>query len=397
MKRKNFRATFAVGLLIITFAATTIAQSGATRPRRVLPNSAPPQPTPTPTQPARTSTTTRSASGDTTHAYTLLQQNQNEAAAREAKQIAALDPNNAEAWKIAGFAEFNLKQYKDAASDLQRALDLQRKAGAEDTNTVNALAEALTRSEQFERALPLLVTATTRAGAQPDATMLYLRGLAEFNTGKRADAERSFNAAIKADPKNTAALFYLGRIAYEQKNWDNAIAMFNRATTADARLADAWKFLTLAYINRGAAATDAKADADYLNAVRASEGLVRAKPTDLGALALNGQALIYAKQYAQAVPVLERATTNVNAQGPTFYLLGIAYSRTKNFPKAIAALERATQKTPEDVSIYRELGYAYEVSKQYAKALAAYQKGSSLAPDDADLKQSVERVRPFAK
>ena len=96
---------------------------------------------------------------------------------------------------------------------------------------MNALAEALTRSEQFERALPLLVTATTRAGAQPDATMLYLRGLAEFNTGKRADAERSFNAAIKADPKNTAALFYLGRIAYEQKNWDNAIAMFNRATT----------------------------------------------------------------------------------------------------------------------------------------------------------------------
>jgi len=397
MTRKNFRAAFAVSLLIISFAIVAVAQSGATRPRRVLPNSAPPQPTPTPAQPTRTSTTTRSASGDTTHAFTLLQQNQNEAAAREARQIAALDPNNAEAWKIAGFAEFNLKQYKDAASDLQRALDLQRKSGAEDANTLNALAEALTRSEQFERALPLLVTATTRTGAPPDATMLYLRGLAEFNTGKRADAERSFNAAIKADPKNTAALFYLGRIAYEQKNWDNAIAMFNRATTADARLADAWKFLTLAYINRGAAATDAKADADYLNAVRASEGLVRAKPTDLGALSLNGQALIYAKQYAQAVPVLERATTNANAQGPTFYLLGIAYSRTKNFPKAIAALERATQKTPEDVSIYRELGYAYEVSKQYAKALAAYQKGSTLAPDDADLKQSVERVRPFAK
>jgi tetratricopeptide (TPR) repeat protein len=397
MTRKNFRAALAVGLLIIACSGAALAQSGATRPRRVLPNSEPPQPTPTPTQATRTSTTAPGTSGDTTHAFTLLQQNQNEAAAREAKQIAAVDPNNAEAWKIAGFAEFNLKQYKDAALDLQNALNLQRKSGAEDANTLNALAEALARSEQFDRALPLLVTATTRAGAQPDPALLYLRGLAEFNTGKRADAERSFNAAVKADPKNTAALFYLGRIAYEQKNWDNAVAMFNRATTADARLADAWKFLTLAYINRGASATDAKADADYLNAVRASEGLLRAKPTDLGALSLNGQALIYAKQYAQAVPVLERATANANAQGPTFYLLGIAYSRTKNFPKAIAALERAAQKTPEDVSIYRELGYAYEVSKQYAKALAAYQKGASLAPDDAELKQSVERVKPFAK
>src|ERR1041384_2179673 len=225
MTRKNFRAALAVGLLIIACSFTVAAQSGATRPRRVLPNSEPPQPTPTPTQSTRTSTTAPSTSGDTTHAYTLLQQNQNEAAARETKQIAAVDPNNAEAWKIAGFAEFNLKQYKDAALDLQNALNLQRKSGAEDANTLNALAEALARSEQFDRALPLLVTATTRAGAQPDPTLLYLRGLAEFNTGKRADAERSFNAAVKADPKNTAALFYLGRIAYEQKNLDNAIAM----------------------------------------------------------------------------------------------------------------------------------------------------------------------------
>src|SRR5207237_9135793 len=133
----------------------------------------------------RASTAGASAtSGDTTHAYALLQQNQNEAAAREARQIAATNPNNAEAWKIAGFAEFNLKQYKDAASDLQRALDLQRKSGAEDEKTVDALAEAYARAEQFDRALPLLVAATSRAGAQPDAVRLYLRGLAEFRTGQ---------------------------------------------------------------------------------------------------------------------------------------------------------------------------------------------------------------------
>ena len=394
MTRKNFRTAVAVGLLIIAFAVAASAQSGATRPRRVLPNSEPQQPTSTPA----TRATQPPVSGDTTHAFTLLQQNQNEAAAREAKQIAAGNPDNAEAWKIAGFAEYNLKQYAAAATDLQRAYDLQRKNGAAETETANALARSYALAEQFDRALPLLVAATTRAGAPADAGLLYLRGLAEFRTGKAADAERSFNAAIKADPKNTAALFYLGRIAYEQKNWDNAVVMFNRATAADARLAEAWRFLTLAYINRAVAATDtAKADADYLNAVRASEGLVRAKPMDVGALSLNGQALIYAKQYAQSVPVLERATANPNAQGPTFYLLGVAYSRTKNYPKAIAALERAAQKAPNDVDTYRELGFAYEISKQYAKALAAYERGAQLAPDDADLKASADRVRPFAK
>ena len=81
----------------------------------------------------------------------------------------------------------------------------------------------------------------------------------------------------------------------------------------------------------------------------------------------------------------------------TFYLLGVAQSRAKNFPKAIAALETAAIKTPNDVNVYRELGYAYEVSKQYGKALGAYQKGANLAPNDGDFKESIERVRPFAK
>ena len=64
---------------------------------------------------------------------------------------------------------------------------------------------------------------------------------------------------------------------------------------------------------------------------------------------------------------------------------------------AKAALETAATKTPNDVNVYRELGYAYEVSKQYGKALVAYQKGSDLAPSDGDFKESIERVRPYAK
>jgi tetratricopeptide (TPR) repeat protein len=54
-------------------------------------------------------------------------------------------------------------------------------------------------------------------------------------------------------------------------------------------------------------------------------------------------------------------------------------------------------KSPKDVNVYRELGYDYEKSKQYAKAFALYQKALEVAPDDADFKESVERLRPFAK
>jgi tetratricopeptide (TPR) repeat protein len=413
MINRRFQLVLSLGVLILLGANLASAQSS--RPRRVKPAAKPaeepllrPEPKPSPTarnnpnaplinvQPVKPVVNTN-ATGDTSHAYQLLQQKQFAAAAKEAKDVAANYPNDAEAWKIAGFAELNLKQYTDAALDLEKAISLQRAAKQEDPNTLDALAQAYVLSEKFEQALPLLVTATTRTGAQPDASMLYYRALSEYKTGKATDAERTFNSVVKLNPKDSLSLFYLGQLALARNDLDGAVAALNRATLNDSRMASAWTLLTSVYLRRAALSTDtAKADADYLNAVRAGEGLIKLR-TDAEALTLFGQALIGSAQYARAAAALERAVLGSDAKGVTFYLLGVAHSRAKNFPKAIAALESAAAKTPGDVNVYRELGYAYEVSKQYAKALAAYQKGAGLAPADTDFKESIERVRPFAK
>jgi tetratricopeptide (TPR) repeat protein len=445
MRRNHPR--YAVVLLVSVFflaALTAHAQSGSTRPRRVTRqtqrndatqpksdsgpapllevepvnksgtsasarrrNTTQPAPAdetpllnPTASTPVAASPGTSAAvTSDTSRAFSLLQQKQYAAALKEARQITETNPNDAEAWKIAGFAEMNLGQHEAAANDLQKALDLQRAGRQEDPFTADALAHAYFLSEKFDRALPLLVAATTRPNTKPDAVSLYYRGVAEYRTGKTADAERTFNAVVKENPKDAGALFFLGQIAFDRKDLDAAIASLNRATLADARSVSAWNLLTLAYLQRAATvATTApeKANADYLSAVRAGEGLTRVR-TDAGANILFGQALIGAQQFARAATVLERATAGPDADPTALYLLGVAQSRAKNFPKAISALERAAAKTPDDVNIYRELGYALEVSKQYAKALAAYEKGAALAPDAADLKESAERVRPYAK
>lgn len=407
----KIQRSIALSLLIFSYAVLASAQSGSVRPRRVNPpqsSSAQTNETgvasssddarPRTGTPARRSSNVNAsgvsgAVGDTSRAFSLFQQKQYAAAAREAKRVASLDPNNAEAWKIAGFSEMNLKQYADAAADLRRALDLLRGQGKEDANTADALAQALVFTEKFEEALPLLAAATTRKGAQPDAAMLYYRGLSEYQTNKRADAERSFNAAVKANPKDARALYYLGQIAFERSDMDAAIAALNRATLNDAQIASAWQLLAIAYLRRaGAATVKARADADYLNAVRAGESLVRAR-SDAATNTLLGQALIGAGQMTRAATVLERAAADKDAKGGTFYLLGFTYSRAKNYPKAITALERASQLSPDDANVYRELGYAYEISKQYDKALVAYQRGAQLAPDDEYFKQSVERVK----
>ncbi len=409
-----FRRAVFVGAALATLTNAVAAQSS--RPRRVKPQPAKPAEEPL-LRPERQSTSTaRSnpnaplldvqpvqpvvnnvAKGDTTQAYQLLQQKQFAAAAKAAKDIAAQFPNDPEAWKIAGFAELNLKQYADAARDLEKAVELQRASRQEDPNTADALGQAYVLSENFERALPLLVTATTRPGTQPDSAMLYYRALAEYKTGKIAEAERSFNSVVKLNPKDSLSLFYLAQIALAKSDLDGAIASLNRATLNDPKMASGWLLLTSAYLRRAGSSTDqAKAEADYLSAVRAGEGLIKVR-TDAEAVTLFGQALVGSQQYARAAAALERAALDPQAKGVTFYLLGVSHSRTKSFPKAIAALNSAAAKTPDDVNVYRELGYAYEVTKQYAKALAAYEKGLTLVPSDADFKEAAERVRPFAK
>jgi tetratricopeptide (TPR) repeat protein len=302
------------------------------------------------------------APADTTHAYALLESKQFAAAAKEAKDLAARYPNDSEAWKIAGFAELNLKQYNEAANDLEKALSLQKQNKQEDPNTRTALAQAYVLSEKYEQALPLLIAATSNTSGSSDSLMLYYRGVAEYKTGKAADAEKTFNAAVKLNPKDSLSLFYLSQIALTRNDLDGAIANLNRATVVDARMTSAWTLLVTAYLRRAATSADpAKADADYLNAVRAGEGLIRLR-TDAEAVTLFGQALIGSKQYPRAASVLERASAGSDATGVTFYLLGVAHSRSNNFPKAILALEAGAKKSPEDVNVYRELGYAYEVT-----------------------------------
>jgi tetratricopeptide (TPR) repeat protein len=385
-------------------ASLAFAQSGATRPRRVTPVQPTPEPTDSagatparPSQPASSGSTQAAATGTTAHALSLLNQKQYDAALAEAKQLAAADAKNSEAWKIAGFAQYYLKRYAEAAEDLQRALDLRRASGSSDVETEDALARAYFFAQDYERAQPLLAAATSRAGAQPDANMLYYRGLSEFNLKKTADAEASFNAAVKADPKNVGALFYLGRIAFDRKDFNAAINVLNRATIGDPRLAQGWTLLTYSYLQRAAAQpAGPKADADNLAAVRASESLARLRP-DEDSFALQAQALFSSKQYVRAAAVLEPVAAKPEAQGTTLYLLGYAHVQAQNFPKAIAALERAAAKTPDNADVYRLLGFSYESSKQYAKALAAYEKGLQLAPTDAYFKESADRVRPAVK
>src|SRR5256884_4950407 len=165
MNKQKYSLILLSLVAVIALAVTIEAQS---RPRRVSPpdtllgpepKSSPATDKNAPLLDVKPANPVGSAplSSDTTHAFQLFQQKQYAAAAKEAKEIATSDPANAEAWKLAGFSEFYLKQYADASNDLQKALDLQHKTDQEDPHTIDALAESYTLGAKLDLALPLLV------------------------------------------------------------------------------------------------------------------------------------------------------------------------------------------------------------------------------------------------
>jgi len=165
-----------LSVLAILLLATAALSAQSTRPRRAnkqtsqttkKPADEPllrPEPQPSPTarrtssndslldvQPVKPVANTV-GSADTKHAYLLLEQKQFAAAAKEAKELASAYPNDSEAWKIAGFAELNMKQYAEAAKDLEKAVELQRLAKQEDPNTESALGQAYVLAERYQEA-----------------------------------------------------------------------------------------------------------------------------------------------------------------------------------------------------------------------------------------------------
>lgn len=154
-------------------------------------------------------TVTTGGNNEATSFITLFEQKRYGDAALRAKIVTYSNPENAQAWEIAGLSEFALKQYSEAAKDLQKVLDLQP-AKQQDTKIVDALGQAYFYDDKFDRAVPLLLATTTRASAKSDATLHYQLGFAYYRTKRDREAIAEFKSAIRIKRDYVIAHFFLG-------------------------------------------------------------------------------------------------------------------------------------------------------------------------------------------
>ena len=215
----------------------------------------------------------------------------------------------------------------------------------------------------------------------------------------------------KAKPQTAQAYFESGKSYFEQKKYPEAIIQFLNAVRKDPRNRDARYYLALAYVNQQDlphGVNELRAlleyypeDVDanlqlggiYLAAGRGNPELFRqaqeiatkilAKdPNNINALILSGNASAGLQDYTTSVDLFEKALGLDPQNLSAVVSLGTTQTLQKNYAEAERAFLRAREINPQEKSVLLSLGNYYRARQQMDKAEPIFKEALSLYPTD---------------
>jgi tetratricopeptide (TPR) repeat protein len=330
-------------------------------------------------------------------AVSLYKQEQYRLAADEFRRVVAEFPNHSDSWKFIGLCYYQLKDYEQAVPPLEKALALKRAESKPDGDVLVALARSHLARNRYDLALPHLEAISRQ---QPNvAANFYLLGFAYANLKRNAEAVTALNTAVKLDPKDADAWYYLAVLHLRGEKLDDAIAALRSGLAAAPSHAEMLTLVVESLLRRGLAEPhEQKANALYDEAIRAAVKL-KSLRDDAATTEMLGRVYLTAKRYTNAEMTLARALQMTKQPTATLYFnLGFAHAQNKAWARAAEMLVQADRLKPNDVDTLTYLGYVYENLRRYPQAFDAYSRAyeaSGRANDD--LKSRMERIAPFAK
>ena len=181
-------------------------------------------------------------------------------------------------------------------------------------------------------------------------------------------------ARLAAEPDDLKALRALGELYTQKKQFDRALAAYQRIADAEGRkdpgLERAVLDTRLQQFDEDAAAATDPGERGRVAAERAAfqlaelQKLVERYPTDLHLRHDLGAAFLAAGQVTEAIRELQRAQNNPNRRVPALGLLGEAFARRGMLDLAVRTLENALKEKPvlddEKKALLYQLGRVYE-------------------------------------
>lgn len=168
-----------------------------------------------------------------------------------------------------------------------------------------------------------------------------------------ATADRWLTKSVDLNPKDSLALYLLGRTKYNEKHFDEAVHFFTECLKLDAKDIKAEENLALSYERLG---RTEDAIAAYRTAILFDSGAAAKDPTpylELGTLLVNNG------QSAEALPYLIEAVEIAHEDARAHRELGKAYLLSNQVEKAQIELEIAVVLDPQSAPAHFLLATAY--------------------------------------
>jgi tetratricopeptide (TPR) repeat protein len=242
----------------------------------------------------------------------------------------------------------------------------------------------------------------------PGPSQWFARGQAALKSGDLATAEAAFREVLKLDPQAAPAYVNLGVVAMRRKQWDQALALLNRAEHMDPGSPGIRLNIGLVQFRRG----------KYSAAIPHFASVVRDQPASAQARYLLGLCQVLTEKFAEAVNTLEplwsinagdvgylyvydiaanksgqkqldnrilEQMLKVGTDTPEFHLiLGKAYLNRQEVPQAIEELNRAAGKKDDLAYVHFELGLAYMMQGNMQEAESEFLRERAVDPDLPD-------------
>jgi tetratricopeptide (TPR) repeat protein len=209
---------------------------------------------------------------------------------------------------------------------------------------------------------------TSTAAITPQVQALYSQATAAEKSGDHGTAIQKYQELIKVSPGLARAYNNLGRLYFNQGNFDAAIKTLQKGLAIDPEMYPAYVILGASYSQSG----------DYKKARAPLETAVAKNPADLHAEMMLASTLMNLNDYEAGAAHLRHILSQNPSDLQSQYLLGKAYLQLSK-----ETLGKVIQHDPNSVLAHEIKGEEYENISDFDGALIEYKKAVDLGPQQS--------------
>ena len=237
-------------------------------------------------------------------------------------------------------------------------------------------------------------------GVDASAGASLAEGVTLFEAGKLDEAEKIFKRTLDSDPGDGEAAFYLGRVSFEKRKWDDAIDYFKKATEIAATSSEyfRWygeaniaKLQTVSFLSKKKFANRAREA--WIKAVDLDPANIDARESLAGyymeAPSIVGGSDDKALEQIEAIIALDPAVGHREK--------GAFYVKKERWDDAAAEYQLLIDMDPAEPGGYYRLGMMYQSAKRWDDAFAELERTLELDPEYTPAMYQIGRTAVFAK